>query len=352
MNFFKKNYKKLIIAALVAVIIFVIGRNIVSKRNTPANIFNPAKQSLVTPVTKDLKDEITLAGSVDAASKANLQFQTPGILQWIGVKEGDTVKKYQAVASLNKDDLRKRLQIDFNNYQSQFSQFQDTQDKYKTIKDNNNLTDEMKRILDRSQFSLDNSVVSYELDDLSIKYATLVSPINGVVTAVSQPNGGLNVTPANATFSIIDPNSIYFKSNIDQEDVPKIHLGQPAQVSIDSFPNDSYTTQIDYISFTPVEGQTSTVYEVRFGLPQSNNDLKFRLGMDGDAHILLSEVKDAFTVPSDAVQESTDGSKFVYIKSPDSAKLVKRTVKTGIETDTDAQILEGLTANDQVVVQK
>ncbi len=350
MQFLKHNYKKLIIGLIILAIVFFGYRQFNKGKKANANIFNPKKDTIVNPQRQNIKDQITLSGSIDAESKANLQFQTPGQLAWLGVKEGDKVKKYQAVAGLNLSQLKKQLAIDYNNYRSQLSQFDDTQDQYKDQKDNLTLTDQMKRILVRSQSSLDSSVANYELGDLAIKYATLTSPIEGIVTNVNQLATGLNISPATSSIYIIDPKSIYFKSQIDQADVPKLKMGDKTSVSLDSFPDKKFDSTVSYISFTPVAGQSSTVYEVRFAMPIDNSNMTYRLGMDGDATVDLGESQNALTIPSEALFEDTD-SKYVYVKT-DNNQLTKKIVKTGIETDTNIEILEGLSENDQVVIKQ
>ncbi len=351
MSFLKKNLKKIIIISILLVFGFGVYQINAKTKNSSIIKFNDKKEIVISPQKETIKEEITLTGSIDAAIKANLQFQTSGQLAWVGVKVGDKVKKYQAIASLNKEILKKQLQADFNNYRSSLANFDDTQDEYKTEKENSSLTDEMKRILIRSQNSLNNSVINYEIQDLALKYATLVSPINGIITDIDQPNAGVNVTPASSTFSIIDPASIYFKAQIDQEDVIKVKIGDKTTITLDSFPEKEFESEVIYISFTPISGQTSTVYEIRFKLiDDDNQDLKYRLGMDGDAIISLRESINNLVLPIDAVNQDED-EPYVFIKSTNN-QLIKKNIKTGIETDTSIEILEGLSENDQVVISK
>ena len=348
-SFFKKHLKlSLTLVAIIFVsILFAVRVNSAPKENPT---FNTKTETLVTPEIKTIRDEITLTGSVDALSKSELQFQTSGQLAWVGVKVGDSVKKYQAIASLNKDILKKQLQADFNSYRSALATFDDTQDDYKDEKDNLTLTDEMKRILVRAQNTLDNSVINYEIQDLAIKYATLITPINGVVVDIDQPNSGINVTPSTARFTIIDPTSIYFKAQIDQEDVTNIKVRDKANIILDSYPNETYESEITYISFVPVSGQTSTVYEVHFQLPENDN-LKYRLGMDGDVKILLKESNNSLVIPTDSVHYDNDKT-YVYVKSPENNNSIKTYITTGIETDDSVEVLEGLTQNDQIIIAK
>lgn len=347
MKIFKKKITWIIIATLILITIVFFSVKAKAENNKDNPKFNTKTETTIAPIRKNISEEITLSGSIDAASKAELRFQTSGQLAWVGVKIGDKVKKYQAIASLNKAELKKQLQIDFNNYKTTASNFYDTSDKYKdTVIDT-----EMKRILERSQNTLDNSVINYELGDLAVKYATLTTPIAGVVVAVDQPSSGINVTPASSSFYIIDPKTIYLKSQIDQEDVVKIKVGDKTSIKLDSFPDQTFESKITYISYTPVSGQTSTVYEVRFELPSDNDDLKYKIGMDGDAVISLKENQNSLVVPIDALTQ-TESESYVLVKNPDNNQLIKKIVKTGIETDIEIEILEGLSENDQVIIKK
>ena len=54
-----------------------------------------------------IKEILSLSGNIDADEKITLRFQSSGMLTWVGVKEGDYVKKYQGVASLDQKELQK-----------------------------------------------------------------------------------------------------------------------------------------------------------------------------------------------------------------------------------------------------
>lgn len=341
----KVKYLLVFLALFLGVALVLSRSEAASTKSAPK--FNPKKDTVYTPKIDTIKDVLTLAGSIDTDQIANVRFQNSGKLVWVGVKVGDHVRRGQALASLDKAELRKNLATQFNNYRTQLSQFNDVQDTYKKTKENLLVTDTIQRILDRTQYSLDNAVINYELTDMAIKEATIVSPIEGIVVAMDQPFAGANITPATATITIINPDKLYFKANIDQEAVTKVHLGQAADLRLDSFADQSIASKINYIAFTPVSGETSTVYQVRFDLPLKNNNLSYRIGMDGDVDIVLSQSTNTLTIPTDAVNDD-NGQSYVYLKSGN--ELVRRNVKLGIETDTTTEVKEGLTQNDQVVV--
>lgn len=352
-SFLKKHLKKVIIIGVILLIAtFSVFRAKAQEGKEEIVKFDPKKEIVIQVERQTIKDEIILTGSIDASEKASLRFQASGKLAWVGVKEGDTVRKYQALASLDRTSLKKKLQADFNTYRSALATFDDTQDTYKDEKDNLILTDDMKRILVRAQNTLDNSVINYELQELTLKYSTLITPIAGVVTNIDQPSSGVNITPATATFSIINPESIYFKAQIDQEDVVRIKVGDMTVIRLDSFSDQDFESEITHINFTPVAGQSSTVYEVHFKLPvEDNQDLKYRIGMDGDAIIYLRESNDTLVIPIDALHQNEE-EEYVMVKEADNNILVKKYVKTGIEDNYNIEVLEGLSENDQIVTFK
>jgi len=94
----------------------------------------------------NLEKYLIFAGKIDAQNFAVLHFQTSGQLAWLGVKEGDRVNKWQAVASLDKESLKKTLQKEMNDYLTSRWNFEDTQDQYKETKERKLITEEIKRI--------------------------------------------------------------------------------------------------------------------------------------------------------------------------------------------------------------
>ena len=128
-------------------------------------------------------------------------------------------------------------------------------------------------------------------------------------------------------------------------------VGDKATIQLDSFSDQTFDSEIIFISFTPVSGQTSTVYEVRFKLPSDNDDLKYRLGMDGDVSILLDEATNTITIPLDALHQEEE-KPYVLVKNTDNDSFSKKYVSLGIETDDLVEVLEGIQENDQVIISK
>lgn len=354
MNFLKKNWKKLL--GLVLIIALIGGYQRYKTNQAAQKIKNPAivkldlsKESVIRPETKNISQSINLTGKIQAESFAKLAFQTGGQLSWLGVKVGDKIKKYQPLASLDKSQLKKTLEKNLQDFSTTRSNFEDTQDSYKVSRDKLLLTTDMQRVLDRSQYGLNKSVLDVELTSLALKYATLISPIDGIVVEVNQPVSGINIVAGSPIVTIVDPKSIYFRSEVDEEDVVKIHPGQASQISLDSYKDQPVNTNIGYIAFDSLESKAATVYEVRFPLVLDNTNLNYRLGMNGNVNIINQTKNNVLTLPLDAIYEE-GSSKFVYRLSLDGTKKLKTPVTTGIDDSKSIEIISGLTLEDKVVV--
>ncbi|MBW7960030.1 efflux RND transporter periplasmic adaptor subunit [Patescibacteria group bacterium] len=335
---FIKKYRIFVILAVVVIIFFVY-------KNNQTEIKREDKGYTVKK--ENLKDVLTLSGQIDADEKVSLKFQTSGRLAWVGVKEGDFVKKYQTLASLDQRDLKNRLTKYLNTYAKQRNNFEQTKDdnwnyQYALSQE---IRDAVKRILENNQYDLDNTVLDVEYQSLSLEYSSLWSPIEGIVTRVDTPFAGVNITPATAEFDVVNPNTVYFSVTADQTDVVNLKVGDRGEVIFDSFPDERYEGEVSYISYSPKTNEAGTVYEVKISIDDKTKELPLKLGMTGDADFIVKEENDVLALPSGYLKKDKKG-KYVFIKIAD--KKVKRYVKTGDEIDGKTVILEGVNAGDKV----
>jgi len=295
----------------------------------------------------DLKEELTLSGTIDADEHTTLRFATSGRLTWVGVKEGQYVKKYQSVASLDSRDTKKILEKYLNTFASNRLDFD--QGKY----DNTILTNDMslairekaERALQKSQYDLNNSVLNVELQNIALEYSNLWTPIEGLVVRVNAPNAGINITPTSAEFEIINPKTVYLSATVDQNDVVNLKEKMPGKVILDPYPDNEINSQISNISFIPKTGETGTVYEIKMPLTIDNSKYNYRFGMTGDATFTTKERNNVLYLPTKFVK-TDNGKKYVNLLKNNIKE--KKYVKTGMETDTQIEIMSGLSLNDKV----
>lgn len=278
--------KKKIIYVLLAIFLFAVAIIVWQKKKLSVEKQKAEEISAQPTVVEE--ETIILPGKIESEAKVNLKFQTSGMLVWIGVKEGDQVKKWQAIASLDKRQLTKQFQKEMNDYLNERWDFEQTQDDYRQTRESSLVTDEIKRILEKAQFDLNNSVIDAEIADLAVKYATLVSPIAGIVTRIDEPVAGVNITPATAVFTIVDPANLYFEAETDEEDVAKIKVGDKGKIILDAYPEELFETELISINFAPIAGKTNTVYAVKFKLPENSNN-RFLLEMGGEVELVPND---------------------------------------------------------------
>lgn len=298
---------------------------------------------------KTLKKVISASGKVKSEKEVNLKFQTSGRLAWVGVKEGDFVKQWQAIASLDKKELQKKLEKEINDYMKERWDFEENRETYHVTTDDLDkytLTNTARRILEKAQFDLNNAVLDVEIAHNTRRLATLVSPIEGIVTHIDTPVAGVNITPAKAVFTIADPNEVVFEANIDEIDIGQIKEGQKALLILDAYPKEEIETKVESISFTATTTRGGgTVIPAKITLPE-NKDLRFKLGMNGDVEIVLEEKEGALVVPASAIMRR--GEKY-YVFVVKNGVARKQEVEIGLETETETEVLQGVSEREEII---
>lgn len=308
----------------------------------------PPMLTTVTPHYQDLKATLDINGSLDASQKATLRFPASSKLTWVGVKTGDSVKAYQAIATVDTQILEKQLKQDLNSFEKQFrahDQVLDDYDYYGTP----DLNREVKRILENANFDLQNSVLAVEIRDLSIRLSTLTTPIAGIVTRVDTPFAGVYLSPSDV-FQIVNPDSLYFSIVIDEEDIGLVKTGQHVEVTLDAFASERLVGTLKSIDFFPTTSASgSTAYAAYVHVPLDLTTGNYRLGLNGVAQVTVNEKKQAFTIPLDSLTEKEDGT---YVTVLENGLPLDKKISLGIQTDEWVEVLAGLQPEDQVVVPK
>ncbi len=312
---------------------------------------NIKKSSVKTAVVgrTTFEKTITSSGKTKARKSVELKFQISGKLTWVGVKEGDRVSAYQAIAALDSREVRKNLEKALRDYSSERNDFEETwRVTYKgTSNPDSALTDTVKRILQKNQWDLEKAVLDVELKHLSFEYATLVTPIAGIVTRVDIPVAGVNITPATAVFEVVDPDSLVFEASVDEVDVGVVALGSEATVMLDAYPNTPFPGSISSIAFAAkTSSGGATVFPVEIALPASASS-PLRIGLNGDVSIRTSTLPDALVVPAEAIRDEGEKS-FVYKKS--GSGYTKIFVEVGERSDSGVVLRSGIGEGDEVVV--
>ncbi|MCL5113698.1 MAG: efflux RND transporter periplasmic adaptor subunit [Patescibacteria group bacterium] len=321
------NHKK--ISLVVIAILIISGYFLVPKSQKPILTESAS--------IKDIVKTVSVTGKVDSDNSVNLTFQAGGTLDYLGVKVGDTVQKGQLIASLNKDNLWAA----FRQAQQDFTAAKAASEQY--YSGNTNATEsydqKVKRTaLDATQNkAYDNMVIAQK----AVSNYNLYSPIDGIITRTDADTAGMNVT-ALTIFTVTDPKSLVFKLEVDQSDVGLISLGQKVKIVLDAFPGKTLmetVVKIDFVSHTT--SSNGTAYYVNSNLPLDQN---YRVGMSGNADVIIATKNQVLAIPASSVMDDNT----VYKRSEKKYKKTK--VKLGLQNDTQAQVLSGLSKGDTVVI--
>ncbi len=189
----------------------------------------------------------------------------------------------------------------------------------------------------------------------NLEAATLRAPIDGTVffnasgTPGSDgktplPAAGSAVAPQAAPFSVVDLGGSTFIAEVDEADIDRVRVAMEADVTLDSFPGETFATKVTHINSAAQPTATGgTIFPVELAMTDTGKNIL--IGMKGDATIKVSSIPSALTIPLEALFNE-NGTNFVY--KVENGKLVKTTITIGAQTDTEVEVIEGL-KKDEVV---
>ena len=133
---------------------------------------------------------------------------------------------------------------------------------------------------------------------------------------------------------------------INEIDVPEVEKGQKAVVTLDAFPNQQFEGKVTTIAPEGKIVENIVVFETTIELPNPDNILLS--GMTAEAEIIIKSKDNAIIIPLEALEER-GGKAQVLVKGPDGQP-VQKEVKTGLRSDTQVEIEEGLQEGEEVSI--
>ncbi len=189
-----------------------------------------------------------------------------------------------------------------------------------------------------------------------LRNSTIVSPIEGLVLSrdvnVGDAVSSILVLGSQATLimTLGDVSEVYVQGKVDEADIGKVFLGQPARIVVESFKDKKFTGKVTKISPLGKEKDNVTTFEVRVSISNPGGELK--ANMSANAEILLEEKKNVLMIPEAALIYDKERKASVEIPDAkaDNGKK-KLSVKLGISNGVKTEILDGLNEKQQVVLQ-
>lgn len=313
----------------------------------------------------------TRAGTVEACQRTKLSTIVGGRIEYLGVKEGDTVKKGQLLLKLWNDDQQAQAtlaatQIDLArrrtdeaciaavNAEKEAKRQADLRQRgfVSTSREEAARTEaEVKRAAcNTAKADVAQAEAKFKATRTEQGRVALYAPFAGTVAKIVGELGEYSTpsppgVPTPPAIDLIDDSCLYVKAPMDEVDAPKIRAGQPARISLDALPGRSLAGTVRRIApyVSAVEKQARTVdIEVDFGEPAQSG--KLLVGYSADVEIVLEARDQVLRIPTSALRE---GRKVLLLNSAD--RLEERTLKTGLANWEYTEVTDGLQAGERVV---
>jgi HlyD family secretion protein len=312
----------------------------------------------------------TRAGSVEACQRTKLSTIIGGRIEYLGVKEGDKVKKGQLLLKLWNDDQQaqaalaqaqvalagKRVDevcIAAVNAEKEAKRQADLRQKgfVSASREEAARTEAEVRRASCTTAKADVAQAEAKLKATRVEQGrvALYAPFDGTVAKIVGELGEYSTpsppgVPTPPAIDLIDDSCLYVKAPMDEVDAPKISLGQPVRITLDALPGKVLPGKVRRVApyVSAVEKQARTVdIEVDFAAPGEAGRLL--VGYSADVEIILDGRDDVLRVPTAAIQEG--GKVLVFA----DGKLEERLVKAGLANWEYTEILDGLKAGERIV---
>ena len=337
----------------------------------------------------DLAKSVVATGKIEPITKVEIKSKASGIVKKLYMDAGEKVKTGQLLAELDKEEIQARVsqaeaalqaakanverakvdalgpdvplllrayeraqQMAKEGVVSQAA-LDDAQRNYELAL---NKRDMAKASLTQAQAQVQQSRATLEQLQQEYRNSTIVSPMDGLVLSrnveVGDAVSSILILGSSATLimTLGDTSEVYVKGKVDESDISKVYLGQPARIKVESFKDKTFDGKVTKISPLGVEKDNVTTFEVRVSVTNDKGDLK--AAMTANAEIILEEHKGTLIIPEGAIVYDKDKNASVEVPDP-HAKDGKRkvAVKIGVSNGAKTEVLSGLKEGEQVIVQ-
>jgi len=297
--------KKVLAAVAAAVAIAVIVWQFSGKKKTEHVSFVTEKA-----VVANIQNSITATGTIEPVTSVTVGTQVSGIVSRLYVDYNSTVKKGQVIAELDKTNLISQLnaaKASLNSMQSTLDYQQANYNRYKNLYEKGLVSADEFEQANLSYVQAKNQVASAREEvqraQTNLGYATITSPIDGVVLSKSVEEGQTVASSFSTPELFViaqDLTNMRVIADIDEADIGGVLEGQRVSFTVDAFPDDSFEGHVTQVRQQATTESNVVTYEVVISAP--NNDLKLKPGLTANVTIFTLEKNGVLAVPAKALR--------------------------------------------------
>ena len=319
---------------------------------------------------QNIHTTITATGTIEPVTSVTVGTQVSGIVSKLYVDYNSVVKKGQVIAELDRTNLTSELnraKAELTSAQSTLSYETANFQRYQTLFNKGlvsaNDYESAKLSYEKARQTVNSARESVQKAQTNLGYATITSPIDGVVLSKSVEEGQTVAASFNTPelFNIAqDLTDMRVIANIDEADIGGVKEGQRVTFTVDAFPDDKFEGTVTQVRQEATTTSNVVTYEVVIGAP--NKDLKLKPGLTANVTIYTLEKNDVLAVPSKALRfmpneallkkgeqiEDVDAPQKVWTMEGNTFKAHK--VETGITNGMLTEIVSGISEGTEVLV--
>ena len=259
---------------------------------------------------QNIHTTITATGTIEPVTSVTVGTQVSGIVSKLYVDYNSVVKKGQIIAELDKTNLTSELnraKADLTSAESTLNYETANFQRYQTLFDKGlvsaNDYENAKLSYQKARQAVASSKESVQKAQTNLGYATITSPIDGVVLSKSVEEGQTVAASFNTPelFNIAqDLTDMRVIADIDEADIGGVKEGQRVSFTVDAFPDDKFEGQVTQVRQQATTTSNVVTYEVVISAP--NKELKLKPGLTANVTIYTLEKNDVLAVPSKALR--------------------------------------------------
>lgn len=282
-----------------------------------------------------LRDVLVLPGETEALKDVSLASERAGVVEWVGVTEGQMVRAGQQIIRINLSALeaaRDRARANLTLAEDQLRRRRDLYER---------------KVLSREeleQAETERTVAQANLREAEVNYnhGITTSTTNGVVNKV-YVDPGEYIAEGATVADIVNVDTLRVNFNVPEADVRFLAEGSKAVVRLDTYPGREWEGTVDFVAW---KADTATrTFRVR--LVVNNRDGAIRPGMIARGAFVRRSVADALTAPLFSVLDK-GGERVVFVERNGVAEA--RTVELGVIDGDRVEVRKGLAAGDRLIV--